>query len=378
MKVVIILRRNSIITIMVMMAFYFFTVPVLYAQDKDSTGTKKDSTSKKQLSLDAYPYAFYTPETELAIGAGGILIFFAGDSSITKPSKVVLGGYYTTNNQYYLSLDPEMYFYDNKLFVSAPLSLGYYVTRFYGIGPATADTGNVDYISRVYTGTLSVLGPSLWLTADKAGIVFDFNYTEMVDKENNSYLENNEVLGSEGGQYLGIGLNAVWDTRDNLFFPNDGKYTSLKFVSYPIGEFIYYTTEFDVRSYTSFSKNHVLAGQFYLFNAIGEVPFYALPKLGGQYKMRGYYEGRYVDNAYFTLQLEYRQYFWWRFGYVVFGSVGTVASSPDKYQMSEMKISYGAGLRFLFNEAQMVNLRMDLGITREGDKAVYFGIEEAF
>jgi len=361
-----------------MIVFYFLITTVLIAQEKDSTATNSDSVNNKKLSLDAYPYAFYTPETELAIGAGGILIFFAGDSSITKPSKVVLGGYYTTNNQYYLSLDPEMYFYNNKLFVSVPLSFGYYVTRFYGIGPATSDTGNVDYISRVFAGTLSILGPSLWLTADKAGLVIDYNYTQMVDKENNYYLESNEVLGSNGGEYLGFGLNAVWDTRDNLFFPNDGKYTSLKFISYPIDEFIYYITELDIRSYTSFSKNHVLAGQIYFYNAVGDIPFYAQPKLGGQYKMRGYYEGRYVDNAYFTIQLEYRQYFWWRVGYVVFGSVGTVAPSPDKYQMSEMKISYGAGLRFLFNEQQMVNLRMDLGITREGDKAVYFGIEEAF
>jgi len=35
-------------------------------------------------------------------------------------------------------------------------------------------------------------------------------------------------------------------------------------------------------------------------------------------------------------------------------------------------------LRFLFNEQEMVNLRMDLGITNEEDKAIYFGIEEAF
>jgi outer membrane protein assembly factor BamA len=378
MKAVIILWRTITITIPVMIAFYFFIVTDLSAQEKDSTATPKDSTDKKQLSVDAYPYAFYTPETELAIGAGGILIFYSSDSSITKPSKVVVGGYYTTNSQYYISLDPEMYFYDNKLFVSMPLSFGYYVSRLYGIGPASPDTGNVNYTSRVYAGTLSILGPSLWLTANKAGIVIDYNFTEMVDKENNYYLENNKVLGSNGGEYLGIGLNAVWDTRDNLFFPNDGKYTSLKFVSYPIDPFIFYTTELDIKSYTSFSKNHVLAGEIYFDNAVGEVPFYALPQLGGQYKMRGYYQGRYTDNSYFTIQLEYRQYFWWRFGYVVFGSVGTVASSPDKYQISEMKISYGAGLRFLFNEDEMVNLRMDLGITREGDTGVYFGIGEAF
>jgi hypothetical protein len=58
--------------------------------------------------------------------------------------------------------------------------------------------------------------------------------------------------------------------------------------------------------------------------------------------------------------------------------MGTVAPSPEKFQAKEMKFSYGAGLRFLFNEQEMVNLRMDFGITREGDTGIYFGIEEAF
>jgi len=375
-----------------MIVFCLLAGKLLLAQDKDSTATKTDSTKatsdstetktdstkNRELSFNGYPYAYYTPETELAVGVGGILIFYGSDTSIAKPSQVVLGGYYTTNSQYSISLKPEMYFFSNDLYISAPLSFGYYVTRFYGIGPATPDTGNVDYTSKVVSGTLTILGPSIWLPASKSGIVIDFNYTDIVDKEDNQYLVNNEVLGSNGGEYFGIGVEAVWDTRNNIFFPTDGKYSSLKFISYPVGQYIYYSTELDIKSYTSFSKDHVLAGEVYFNNAVGDVPFYALPKLGGQYKMRGYYEGRYVDNAYFTIQLEYRQYFWWKFGYVVFGSVGTVAPSPDKYQMSEMKISYGAGLRFLFDEKEMVNLRMDLGITREGDTGIYFGIGEAF
>lgn len=349
------------------------------AQEKDSTETKKDSIKQRELSFNGYPYAYYTPETELAVGVGGILIFYASDTSIAKPSQVVLGGYYTTNSQYSISLTPEMYFFSNDLYVSMPLSFDYNVTRFYGIGPSTSDSGNVDYTSRVYAGTLTILGPSLWLTADKAGIVIDYNYTEIVDKESNPYLVNNEVLGSNGGDYAGIGIKAVWDTRNNIFYPTDGKYTSIKFMSYPIDPFIYYSTELDIKSYTTISENRVFAGEAYFNNAVGDVPFYALPQLGGQYKMRGYYQGRYTDNAYFTLQVEYRRAkIWWRFGYVVFASVGTVAPSPDKYQISEMKFSYGAGLRFLFNESEGVNLRMDIGITTEGETGVYFGIGEAF
>ncbi len=361
-----------------MIVLFLLTLSNSFAQDKDTTESKQDSVKQRKLSFNGYPYAYYTPETELAVGVGGILIFYASDTSIAKPSQIIIGGYYTTNSQYTLSLNPEMYFFSNDLYVSMPVSFDYNVTRFYGIGPSTPDTGNVDYTSKVFSATLTVLGPSLWLTADKAGLVFDYNYTEIVDKKQNEYLINNEVLGSNGGDYAGIGVNAVWDTRDNIFYPTDGKYTSLKFMSYPVGQYIYYTTELDIKNYTTIMKKHVLAGEVYFNNAVGEVPFYALPQLGGQYKMRGYYEGRYTDNAYFTIQLELRQYFWKRLGYVLFGSVGTVAQSPDKYQLSKMKISYGAGLRFLFNEDEGVNLRMDLGITREGETGVYFGIGEAF
>ena len=361
-----------------MVVFFLFNPFNTLAQEKDSTETKQDSLKQRKLSFNGYPYAYYTPETELAVGVGGILIFYASDSLIVKPSQVIVGGYYTTNSQYSLSLTPEMYFFNNALYVSLPVSFDYNVTRFYGIGPSSPDTGDVNYTSKVVSATLTVLGPSLWLTADQAGIVIDYNYTDIVDKEENQYLVNDEVLGSNGGDYVGIGVKAVWDTRNNIFYPTDGKYSSLKFMSYPVGQYIYYTTELDIKSYTTIMKDHVLAGEVYFNNAVGDVPFYALPQLGGQYKMRGYYQGRYVDHAYFTIQLELRQYFWRRFGYVVFGSVGTVAPSPDKYQMKEMKISYGAGLRFLFNEDEGVNLRMDLGITREGETGVYFGIGEAF
>ena len=90
-----------------------------------------------------------------------------------------------------------MYFYTNELYVSMPLVSVTYVSKFYGIGPALLDTGNVDYTSSVYSATLSILGPSLWLTADKAGIVFDYNYTQMVDTDTNYYIQDDDVLGKQ-------------------------------------------------------------------------------------------------------------------------------------------------------------------------------------
>ena len=94
--------------------------------------------------------------------------------------------------------------------------------------------------------------------------------------------------------------------------------------------------------------------------------------------MRGYFEGRYRDNVYSMLQLEYRQYFWWKFGFVAFAGMGDVAHELLSFKLKNFKYSYGLGLRFLFNKEEKVNLRMDIGIGQDGNSGIYFGIEEAF
>ncbi len=221
--------------------------------------------------------------------------------------------------------------------------------------------------------------PPLWFSSDRTGIVIDFDNTQINDKKKNEFLKNNEVIGSNGGKVLGIGYELVWDSRDDLFFPNSGSYQYFKLLIYPEpSDYSFYTIEMDVKHFSSFSKDHVFAGNFYLATASDDAPFYKLPALGGQYRMRGYYEGRYRDNVFAALQVEYRQYFWRKLGFVVFAGIGDVSDDLMKFRLDELKYSYGAGLRFLFNKEQNVNLRMDIGFGKKGNSGVYFGIEEAF
>jgi len=49
-----------------------------------------------------------------------------------------------------------------------------------------------------------------------------------------------------------------------------------------------------------------------------------------------------------------------------------------EYDFNTMKYSYGLGLRFQFNKKQKVNLRADIGFGNDGNRGIYFGIEEAF
>ena len=62
----------------------------------------------------AYPFVFFTPETNWEFGAGGVISFKLSDKINLKPSSIIASGYYTVNSQYDITIQPEMYFAEDK------------------------------------------------------------------------------------------------------------------------------------------------------------------------------------------------------------------------------------------------------------------------
>ena len=339
---------------------------------------KKDST--KRTSFSAYPYVFYTPESQFAGGAGGIYIFYTGQEENLKPSKIGFGGYYSTNKQYKLSVSPNLYFFENKLYIEAPTSFGFFVNKFWGIGDNSPKSETASFSMESFTSTVTVQVPPKLFSADRTGLIFDYDKTSIVDTLENTLISNDSVVGNDGGESIGIGTDLLWDSRDNLFFPNNGSYQYFKVVVYPNGwgNFNYSQLQLDVKAFKAISPDHVFAFNFYIESVIGDTPFYRLPALGGPSRMRGFFSGRYRDNFYGMMQLEYRQYVWKKFGMVAFGGLGNVSENILTYNFSTMKYSGGIGLRYLFNKKDKINLRMDIGFGSDGSRGIYFGIQEAF
>jgi outer membrane protein assembly factor BamA len=353
-----------------------------YTQEKDAleeVAIELTDSTKSRSKFNGYPYAFYTPESKFAVGAGGIFIFFTGEEDGLNPSKIGFGGYYSSNNQYKISMNNAYYFFNNKLYFNLPLSYGYFVDKFWGIGDNTETTGQEPYKMKTFTASMTIQVPPIAFLADRTGLIIDYNNTEIVEKDSNQYLINDAVYGSNGGQLFGIGTDLVWDSRDNIFFPNTGGYQYFKAVIYPgMSDFTFASIELDVKHFWAFKPDHVFATNIYFKGVTGDTPFYQLPALGGAKRMRGFFHGRYRDNVYLMMQVEYRQYFYKRFGFVVFGGTGNVSDNILTYDFHTLKWSYGAGLRFLFNKKQKINLRMDIGFGSQGNSGIYFGIEEAF
>lgn len=355
------------------------------AQDKPDSSQallKQEILKTRKTRINAYPYVYYTPETELAFGVGGIITFYTSEYLLLRPSKVTLSGYYSTKSQYKISLAPQVYLARNNLFLSANLDYGYYVDKFWGVGNATPDIEDEDYISSGWGIELNLQAPPLlkFLGRTKAGWVYDYLNSTIEDKKNNPYLLDGQTTGSEGGISSGMGLISVWDNRDHIFYPGRGMYHQVKIIFYQKafgGSFNFNRFEIDLRYYQAIQKENVLALQVFVSLVRGNPPFYELSALGGPRIMRGYYQGRYRDKNYLAGQAEYRRHLWRRFGFVAFAGLGDVETEMQDFRMVSAKFSWGFGLRFLFNQAEKVNLRADFGFGRN-TSGVYFGVEESF
>ncbi len=119
------------------------------------------------------------------------------------------------------------------------------------------------------------------------------------------------------------------------------------------------------------------ATYFSLSSSIGDVPFWALPSLGGDNSLRGTIRGRLRDRCAWASGIEWRP---WvlaegipltgdirieRAGLALFADAGSVAETLGRLNTSEVYSSMGIGLRFTFERQAL--FRTDIGWSNEGD-----------
>jgi hemolysin activation/secretion protein len=187
-------------------------------------------------------------------------------------------------------------------------------------------------------------------------------------------------LGADGGLVVGIGPAIVWDNRDSDFAAKRGGEYAAAALFFPdaIGDYGFGLYTLSARHFLTLVGDHVLAGQIYGQFSNGDVPFQAMPKLGGAERMRGFFQGRYRDKHMVASQLEYRFPVWWRFGAAVFGGVGDVAPTLGAFELDSLEYVGGGGVRFSLSQKDRVNLRFDFGVTSEGNGNLYISLGEAF
>ena len=153
------------------------------------------STKIKKVNFSGYPNAFYSPETQGAFGGSGIFLFYTKNNKELRPSKIGFGAHYTTNKQYKFSLNPSIYFNSNNLVVNMPVSFGYTLDKFWGIGNATREIGTEEYFRQDFSFQLEIQVPPLLFFADRSGFIFEYKNTAIVDAKENEFINNETVNG---------------------------------------------------------------------------------------------------------------------------------------------------------------------------------------
>ena len=338
-------------------------------------GSNVDRTFEKKIDVTFAGGPSFSKNTSLGIGllAAGLYRLDRTDS-VTVPSDVSVFANVSVSGFYALGVTGNTIFAHNRqrvnytvMFSSAPRSL-------WGIG---YDAGRYNpestYSEKHYLVEASYLHEVLPRTY--VGGIVSFEHTRGVKFSDQAYLYGQKRSYTA----TGIGLIVEYDSRDFIPNPYRGVYVSFQERFFPKGlgncERSLWRTTFTADAYRRVWKGGILAADLYaVFNSEG-TPWPMLARLGGNQRMRGYYQGRYTDNDMITLQVELRQRIWRRIGCTVWGGAGNVFSSLDRFDWSHTLPNYGVGLRWELKKRVNVRLDYEFGKKTSG---FLLSINEAF
>ncbi len=344
-----------------------------FSVSEDSTSV--DTLTFKKSSLSILPIVFYSPQTKLAAGVLPTYIF--RNSPESRPTSVTSPAYYTINKQISISIQPQVYYKRGAYRLSGSISYLKWPDLFYGLGNATSADDEEEYMTRSRGGSLHIqrrFGSNLYF-----GVIGELSHSELVEIEGNGLLASGYITGAETGTVSGGGVSISWDSRDNIFFPQNGSYHVASVTSFGNvlgGDYFFNRFIIDLRKYAAFDSNKVVAFQAYGSFTDGDPPFGMMPQLGET--IRGYYPLRYIDRSLLAFQVEYRWHpLWRRFGIVGFAGAGSVADRISDFRPNDFKFAAGIGIRYLFIPVEGLNIRFDIGFG-QGSSEIYFDIGEAF
>jgi outer membrane protein assembly factor BamA len=352
------------------------------AQDVQPGGAEKEPKNSKDAfkpRLIAIPFIYYSPETKLAFGGGGVLNFRAGRrKDETRPSTVWAFGTYNLARQFQVVVKPEIYFERNSFLLSGNIRYERTPQNFFGIGNDMPSTAEESYTPRIVTIQVGV--KKKFLGHFFAGVLFDFEQMTMEKVEPGGILSSGSITGSRGGLLSGFGVGLDWDTRDGVLYPRKGVFFQLTANTYGAmtgSDFTFTSLKLDCRKYFLVAPDQVLALQAYIRSTAGEVPFHQLAFLGGESLMRGYYKGRFRDKDILAVQAEYRVMVTKRIS--VAGSAGLADVFPAfaEFKLKKIKYSVGTGVRYMVNKREGTNLRLDMAWGK-ASFGLYITAQEAF
>jgi hypothetical protein len=340
----------------------------------------------KQLRFIPAPFVFRTPETGWGGGIGATYFYKANEKktqndTITRLSNLNCSVIYTQNKQVVTDFIWNVFTYQNKYYLRGIVDYAKYLDYFYGIGAnVNPNEGEFfDYNRIILTNRTLRRLDDHWY----AGIYYQYFKTYNVQpRKPDGLLNTLNPTGRQGSSISGLGINAFYDSRDNRFNAQKGKYLEILTAAYhPVlgSSHRFNYVRLDARTYQRILPKTTWATQLTADLNIGSVPFNRLADIGGQEISRGYLRGIYRDKYTVQTQTEVRFPIYKIITGAGFVSTAKVATAPNTIDFTNLKWAYGGGIRLLFNEKNRLALRLDAAFTPTNPKPqIYLSINEAF
>ena len=362
---------------------YLITIlTILFIATLSSEAQKKESNdSTKKSSFAIYPAFGSQPETGAQLGTIAIWVFKARDNEnqeFQRQTSISPFFLYTLKNQVISAFDTDAYF-KNGLNLTSTVRYFNFPDNYYGIGNSNDPDSLEKYTNNFFqiVGTLyRPINPKVFV-----GLTYELQRNWLRDIEPEGRIITENITGQDGGFFLGVGPAVKYDSRDNTIFPSKGIFAFANILAVQIGDYRYTAYTLEARKFFTIANEKNIIGIHFSsrFTSGKNVPFYKLPQLGGDERLRGIENASiYRDKQSIFLQTEYRRDLFWRFGMVAFAGIGDVAKNPGDFRLDEFKYIAGLGLRFAAVKGQKLNIRTDFGIARGGQTAFYIGLKEVF
>lgn len=344
----------------------------------------EDKTFEKKIDFSVIGGPSYSKTTKLGLGvmAAGLYRVDRTDS-LTPPSNVTIFAAGSITGFYSVGIRGNTIFRHNRDRLNYKLQFYSEPTAFWGVG---YDAGahnkpdgyneNKSYVDlrwshlvarNLYVGAMANF-------AYVAGRNFDDDKAEYL-----RYPKNAPDLMRTNYLNTGVGLLAEYDSRDLQTNAYKGIYVSLDGAIYPKAfntcGYTLWRVEVTAAAYRQVWTGGIVAVELRGEFNRAHTPWPFMARMGGDVRMRGYYEGQYTDLDMTVAQIELRQRIWRRIGGVVWAGAGNVFPRFSEFSWSQTLPNYGIGVRWEFKNR--VNIRFDYGFGR-GTSGLVMQINEAF
>ncbi len=256
--------------------------------------------------------------------------------------------------------------------------VGYDVAR--GIGESDEDLTEFERVAFEAPLTVSFrIGESLF-----AGLNFDYIDMQVDERSPTQEVSPDFLVFGDEVVSAGAGVQITFDSRDVTVNAYSGWYLNAEATFYrdSLGsdsEFEIY--DLDYRGYHQIRREgRTLAWQLAGQLAEGDVPWIRKPTVGSSRDLRGYTQGRFLDDAAVWGLVEYRHMtssrLWkiGRNGFAVWGGIGFIGEDFSDFSGHELP-NFGIGYRLEVQERH--NLRIDVGWGYD-EIGFYLNFTEAF